>query len=155
MESATKEVTKEAVADCACHRSSFLEEALMAILKCLGVETKPQEDSSCFEQKDEKVDETSTQDTSPTTALVLADVPASITETSDPPSATTDPEADPIASTGTSVSLLSLSLPHSLSRSQESRFDVFMYIQELAATTLALRAPPRPPISTGSGGQTN
>ncbi|KAB1209320.1 hypothetical protein CJ030_MR6G009337 [Morella rubra] len=128
MESATKEVTKEAVADCACHRSSFLEEALMAILKCLGVETKPQEDSSCFEQKDEKVDETSTQDTSPTTALVLADVPASTTETSDPSSATTDPEADPIASTGTS---------------------------ELAATTLALRAPPRPPISTGSGGQTN
>jgi hypothetical protein len=92
-ESSAKDVTRET----ANNPCSFLEEALRAVLKCLGVDTKVQDDSPSSDQKDEKINNgTNTQDNSSTTEQV-----------SDPPSATTDPEADPLStsSTETFVSL--------------------------------------------------
>ncbi|GMY29562.1 hypothetical protein FCV25MIE_24804 [Fagus crenata] len=82
-ESSAKDVTRET----ANNPCSFLEEALRAVLKCLGVDAKVQDDSPSSDQKDEKINNgTNTQDNSSTTEQV-----------SDPPSATTDPEADPLS----------------------------------------------------------
>ncbi|KAG2665412.1 hypothetical protein I3760_15G006900 [Carya illinoinensis] len=95
-----------------------LEEALKAMFKCFGFETQPREDSSSLEHKDELLAGTSTQDTSLISEQV-ADTP--LTSDPDPPSATTDPEADDL-------------------RSNAETFG-------LAETVMAVRVPPRPPIS--------
>lgn len=106
---AAKDVNKELVVYSAYNPWHVLEEALRAILKCLGVDTKEQEESSSSDQKDENINGTNTQDPSSTTEEV-SEIPSSTDP--DPPSSTTDPEADPPSSTATTVSL-SLSLSHS------------------------------------------
>ncbi|KAK4601558.1 hypothetical protein RGQ29_010923 [Quercus rubra] len=122
---AAKDVNKETVVYSAYNPCHVLEEALRAILKCLGVDTKEQEESSSSDQKDENINGTNTQDPSSTTEEV-SEIPSSTDP--DPPSSTTDPEADPPSSTAT---------------------------VEVAASAAAVRAPPRPPLSTGSGPQIN
>lgn len=104
---AAKDVNKETVVYSAYNPCHVLEEALRAILKCLGVDTKEQEESSSSDQKDENINGTNAQDPSSTTEEV-SEIPSSTDP--DPPSSTTDPEADPPSSTATAVSL-SLSLP--------------------------------------------
>jgi len=109
---AAKDVNKETVVYSAFNPCHVLEEALRAILKCLGVDTKEQEESSSSDQKDENINGTNAQDPSSTTEEV-SEIPSSTDP--DPPSSTTDPEADPPSSTATAVSLsLSLSPSPSL-----------------------------------------
>ncbi|KAF5467657.1 hypothetical protein F2P56_011889 [Juglans regia] len=123
MESRKKDVYYYAYNPC-----YVLEEALKAMIKCLGFETEPTEDSSSLEHKDDQVlAGTSTQDTSLISEQV-ADTPS--TSDPDPPSATTDPEADDL----------------------HSNTETF----GLAASIMAVRVPPRPPISGSRiGPQTN